>query len=104
MIELNKIYNEDCLEGMKRIPDKSIDCIICDLPYGTTSCKWDKIIPFERLWEQYNRIIKKIGQLFYFPAARSLIKLYQVCLNYIGINGYGLKTIKGTLLMQKIDQ
>lgn len=59
MIELNKIYNEDCLEGMKRIPDNSVDCIICDLPYGTTSCKWDKIIPFGKLWEQYNRIIKK---------------------------------------------
>ena len=58
MIELNRIYNEDCLEGMKRIPDKSIDMILCDLPYGTTACKWDKIIPFEPLWEHYKRIIK----------------------------------------------
>ena len=49
-IELDKIYNEDCLEGMKRIPDKSIDAIICDLPYGTTQCSWDVIIPFEPLW------------------------------------------------------
>ena len=48
----------DCLELMKIIPDKSIDLILCDLPYGTTSCKWDSIIPFESLWEQYNRIIK----------------------------------------------
>lgn len=47
---LNKIYNEDCLEGMKDIPDKSIDCIICDLPYGTTPCKWDSIIDFNLLW------------------------------------------------------
>ena len=40
MIELNKIYNEDCLEGMKRIPDGSVDCIVCDLPYGTTACAY----------------------------------------------------------------
>ena len=62
-MELNKIYNEDCLEGMKRIPDKSVDMILCDLPYGTTACKWDTIIPFEPLWEQYNRIIKDNGAI-----------------------------------------
>jgi len=61
MIELNKIYNEDCLEGMKRIDDKSIDMILCDLPYGTTTCKWDTIIPFKPLWEQYERVIKDNG-------------------------------------------
>jgi site-specific DNA-methyltransferase (adenine-specific) len=60
-MEINKIYNEDCLEGMKRIPDKSIDMILCDLPYGTTACKWDSVIPFDLLWEQYNRIIKDDG-------------------------------------------
>lgn len=48
-MELNTIYNEDCLEGMKRIPDKSVDMILCDLPYGTTACKWDTVIPFENL-------------------------------------------------------
>ena len=63
MIELNKIYNEDCLEGMKRIPDKSVDMILCDLPYGTTACKWDTIIPFEPLWEQYGRVIKDNGAI-----------------------------------------
>ena len=63
MIELNKIYNEDCLEGMKRIPDKSVDMILCDLPYGTTACKWDTIIPFEPLWEQYERVIKDNGAI-----------------------------------------
>ena len=62
-IELNKIYNEDCLEGMKRIPDKSVDMILCDLPYGTTACKWDTIIPFEPLWEQYERVIKNNGAI-----------------------------------------
>lgn len=65
-MELNKIYNEDCLEGMKRIPDGSVDAIICDLPYGTTKCKWDVVIPFEPLWEQYNRVIKKQGAIVLF--------------------------------------
>lgn len=58
---LNKILHGDCLEIMKDIPDKSIDMILCDLPYGTTNCKWDTIIQFEPLWEQYNRIIKDKG-------------------------------------------
>lgn len=48
----------DCLEKMQSIPDKSIDMILCDLPYGTTTCSWDKIIPFDKLWENYKRIIK----------------------------------------------
>ena len=62
-MELNKIYNEDCLEGMKKLEDKSVDMILCDLPYGTTACKWDTIIPFEPLWEQYERIIKDNGAI-----------------------------------------
>ena len=66
MLELNKIYNMDCLEGMKQITDKSIDMILCDLPYGTTACKWDTIIPFEPLWEQYNRVIKDNGAIVLF--------------------------------------
>lgn len=59
----NTIYNMDCLEGMKYIPDKSVDMILCDLPYGTTACKWDSIIPFDLLWEQYERIIKDNGAI-----------------------------------------
>ena len=66
MIEVDKIYNEDCLIGMQKIDDKSIDCIICDLPYGTTKCSWDIIIPFDKLWEQYNRIIKDNGAIILF--------------------------------------
>jgi site-specific DNA-methyltransferase (adenine-specific) len=60
---LNKIIQGDCLEVMKDIPDKSIDMILCDLPYGTTACSWDTIIPFEPLWEQYKRIIKDNGAI-----------------------------------------
>ena len=58
-----KLIHGDCLEIMKNIPDKSIDMILCDLPYGATRCKWDVIIPFEPLWEQYNRIIKDNGAI-----------------------------------------
>ena len=61
-----KLYKGDCLEVMKEIPDKSVDMILCDLPYGTTSCKWDVIIPFDKLWEQYNRIIKNNGVIVLF--------------------------------------
>lgn len=62
----NKIFNMDCIEGMKILPDKSIDMILCDLPYGTTKNKWDTIIPFEPLWEQYKRIIKDNGAIVLF--------------------------------------
>ena len=62
-----KIYQGDCLELMKNIKDKSIDCIICDLPYGVTSKnKWDTIIPYEPLWKEYKRIIKDNGPIILF--------------------------------------
>lgn len=63
MLELNRIYNQECIDGMKLIDDKSIDMILCDLPYGTTACKWDTIIPFDKLWEQYKRVIKDNGAI-----------------------------------------
>ena len=66
MEERLKLYNGNCLELMKDIPNKSIDMILCDLPYGTTACKWDVIIPFEPLWQQYNRIIKDNGAIVLF--------------------------------------
>ncbi len=62
----NSIVNADCLEAMKLIPDKSIDAIICDLPYQMTALAWDKLIPFEPLWEQYKRIIKPNGAIVLF--------------------------------------
>jgi DNA modification methylase len=61
-----QLIHGDCLEKMKDIPDKYIDMILCDLPYGTTSCKWDVVIPFEPLWEQYKRIIKDNGAIVLF--------------------------------------
>jgi len=62
-LEINKIYNEDCLIGMQRIKDKSIDMILCDLPYGTTQNKWDSVIPLDKLWKEYDRIIKDRGAI-----------------------------------------
>lgn len=61
-----KLLKGDCLELMKKIPDESIDMILCDLPYGTTKNKWDSTINLELLWEQYNRIIKKRGCIALF--------------------------------------
>jgi len=61
-----EIYQGDCLEVMKDIPDKSIDLILCDLPYGTTKCKWDNIISFDKLWLQYERIVKENGAVCLF--------------------------------------
>jgi len=66
MLELNKIYLGDCLDVMQQIDDKSIDAIVCDLPYNTTKNSWDSLIPFEPLWEQYNRIIKDDGAIVLF--------------------------------------
>jgi site-specific DNA-methyltransferase (adenine-specific) len=63
MLKLNKIYLGDCLDLMRKIDNKSIDMILCDLPYGTTSCKWDTIIPLDSLWKQYKRVIKDEGAI-----------------------------------------
>ena len=61
-----QLLQGDCLDLMTGIPDGSIDMILCDLPYGTTACKWDTVIPFEHLWEHYKRIIKPNGAIALF--------------------------------------
>ncbi|MFT9497506.1 DNA-methyltransferase, partial [Anaerosolibacter sp.] len=68
VIEINRIYNTDCLgtEGMILIPDGSIDMILADLPYGTTENKWDSILPLDKVWEQYCRVIKENGAILLF--------------------------------------
>lgn len=53
-----ELHNDDCLNAMRKIKDHSVDLIVCDLPYGTTKCKWDIIIPFNKLWAEYKRIRK----------------------------------------------
>lgn len=67
----------DCLEGMKNLPDNSIDCIICDLPYNMTSMTWDSLIPFDKLWGQYKRIIKPNDNIVLFSAGMFTYHLIQ---------------------------
>lgn len=88
-------YNGDCLELMKRIPDGSVDMVLCDLPYGTTACAWDTIIPFEPLWEQYWRVCKPNGAVvltaaFPFTAAlcMSQIEKFRYSLIWDKVNKY----------------
>ena len=88
------LINGDCLVEMKKIPDKSIDMILADLPYGTTACKWDVVIPFEPLWEQYKRIIKPNGvivltasQPFTSALVMSNPKMFKYSMVWIKPNG-----------------
>lgn len=76
-----ELWHGDCLELMKDIPDKSIDMILCDLPYGTTACEWDSVIPFEPLWEQYNRIIRINGYIVLFSSQPFTTKLINSNIN-----------------------
>ena len=68
-----ELYNGDCLEVMKQIPDHSIDMVLCDPPYGTTRCKWDQVINLDSMWEQYKRIIKCGGAIVLFSAEPYII-------------------------------
>ena len=93
-----ELIQGDCLEKMKDIPDGSIDMILCDLPYGTTKCKWDVIIPFEPLWEQYERIIKDTGAIVLFGSQpfttalnNSNMKLYRYEWIWIKNNSTGFQ-------------
>lgn len=90
LLEFNSVYQGDCLELMQNIADKSVDMILCDLPYGTTACKWDNVIPFEPLWEQYERVIKDNGaivltssQPFTTKLIESNFKLFKYCWYWI---------------------
>ena len=60
---INQLFEGDCLEYMNKIPDESVDMILCDLPYGMTQNQWDCYIPLDKLWEQYNRVIKPNGAI-----------------------------------------
>ena len=89
-----KLLQGDCLELMKNIPDKSIDMILCDLPYGTTACKWDTVIPFDKLWKQYKRIIKDDAAIVLFGSEPFTSLL--ICSN--------IKNFKYNWIWQKISQ
>lgn len=98
---MNDVWLGDCLELMQNIPAKSVDMILCDLPYGTTACKWDTVIPFEPLWTQYKRIIKDNGAIVLFgsqPFTSALVmsnvkwfKCEWIWRKHKGTNIYGVK-------------
>ena len=109
-MELNKIYNEECLEGMKKIEDKSIDMILCDLPYGTTVCKWDEVIPLNDMWYQYNRIIKDSGIIvltgdepFTSKLISSNITNFKYRITWDKMQGSGFLNAKKMMLKQTED-
>lgn len=72
---IQEVWLGDCLELMGNIPDKSVDMILCDLPYGTTACSWDTIIPFDKLWEEYKRISKETAAIVLFGSQPFTSKL-----------------------------
>lgn len=86
-----KLIKGDCLTVMNDLPDSSVDMVLCDLPYGITACKWDSIIPFKGLWEQYNRIIKNNGAVVLFSAQPFTTKLIHSNLKDYRYNWYWKK-------------
>jgi len=95
------MINVECLQVMATIQDKSVDMILCDLPYGTTQCLWDIIIPFEKLWNQYERIIKDNGAIILFGAEpfsshlrMSNLKLFKYDIIWGKIKGTGFLNAK----------
>lgn len=85
------IQQGDCLELMKSIPDESIDLILCDLPYGTTDCKWDIVIPFEKLWAQYCRVAKQQAAIVLFATQPFTTKLIHSNFKHYRYNWYWKK-------------
>jgi len=87
------LWHGDCLDLMAHIPDGSVDMILCDLPYGTTACKWDSVIPFEPLWAHYKRVIKRNGaivltasQPFTTALISSNMGMFKYCLIWDKVN------------------
>lgn len=97
-----QLYNEDCLEAMKRLPSGSVDMVMADLPYGTTACKWDTVIPFAPLWEQYKRlcrgaIVLTASQPFTSVLVCSNLEMFKYCWVWDKVNRY-----TGALLANKM--
>lgn len=105
-----KLIHGDCLEVMKSIPAGSVDMILCDLPYGTTACKWDTVIPFEPLWAQYRRIAKRnaaivltASQPFTTTLIASNIKMFKYCWVWDKVRGVGFQIAKFRPMMRTED-
>ena len=104
-----QLLRGDCLERMKGVGDKSIDCILCDLPYNTTGMKWDKLISAEFLWKQYERIIKDNGAIVLFSQQpfttyliNSNIKLWKY--NWIWIKEMGTNFMNANYCPLKVTE
>jgi site-specific DNA-methyltransferase (adenine-specific) len=104
------LFKGDCLTWMAKFPNKSVDMILCDLPYGTTQCKWDSVIPLDLLWEQYERIIKDRGNIVLFgsqPFTTELIhsnlKLFKYCWVWDKVRGVGHLNAKKRPMMATED-
>ena len=107
---INKVIQGDCLEVMLNISNKSIDMILCDLPYGTTACKWDTVIPFEPLWKEYKRIIKDNGAVVLFGnqpftsiAIVSNLEMFKYCWVWNKVRLSGFQIAKYRPMMQHED-
>ena len=105
-----KLIQGDCLEAMKALPDNSVDAIITDLPYGTTACKWDVVIPFEPMWTHVKRLLKKNGvfvttasQPFTSALVMSNPKWFKYCLSWDKVIGSGFQVAKYRPLSQVED-
>ena len=94
VLPLLQLKQGDCLDLMKDIPDGSIDMILCDLPYGTTNCKWDSVIPFEELWKHYNRVAKDDAAIVLFSAQPFTANLIHSNLKHYRYNWYWKKNNK----------
>ena len=116
-VSRSTFYQGDCLVEMDKIADKSVDMILCDLPYGTTACKWDSVIPFEPLWMQYERVIKDSGaivltgsQPFTSVLVMSNPKLFKYewiwekskASNFVHVNYQPLKAHENILVLSKM--
>ena len=91
MEKIYELFHGDCLEVMKKIKDKSIDLILCDPPFGVTRCDWDKVINFDLLWEQYNRIIKDNGVIILFSIQPFTTQLINSNLKHYRYSWYWVK-------------
>ena len=94
----------DCLELMKDIPDKSVDMILTDPPYGTTACKWDSVIPFEPMWKQLKRVIKPNERLCCSGASRLLRCWRQVMCACSNMSGFGTNVGRPAFRLQNTVQ
>ena len=105
-----RLLHGDCLELMAQIPDGSVDMVLCDLPYGTTACKWDAVLPFEPLWAEYRRVAKvnaaivlTASQPFTTALIASNLKHFKYCWIWDKVRGVGFQIAKFRPMMRTED-